>query len=161
MCNLLVHPPLLITQLVFDQICHYVRRSLCWTFGLMALALYGFLVEREMVMKILAWQDTYFVLVEYLLLLRNATFNHTSNLIHFFTSVGPFIASVGPIGYYFRFQARWRAYYDTSPPVDPDPWIHVAPRHPGYCFQGSFMMDVSVYNQLRGKKSRTRYIPWE
>ena len=48
-----------------------------------------FLVEREMVMKILALQDFYELLIYFVFISINVTFNQLTRLKHYLPSIGP------------------------------------------------------------------------
>ena len=73
-----------------------VRRGLGWLFTSLETLLLGFLVEREMVMKILALKEIYKSLIYFGFISINETFNQLTRLKHYLTSIVP-------LGYNYHF----------------------------------------------------------
>ena len=63
--------------------------GLGWLFTSLATVLLGFMVNRDMVMKILALQEFYESLIYFGLIIINTTFNQLTRLKHYLKSIGP------------------------------------------------------------------------
>ena len=101
--------------------------------------LLGFLVEKGMVMNILALQEFYKSLIYFGFICINATFNQLTRLKNYLTYIGP-------IEYYHHFSVRWTTFYDSTENMPLDNTLPVSPNHSGHSFPYTFMMDGCVYN---------------
>ena len=114
--------------------------------------LLSFLVEREMVMNIIALQKLYESLIYFGFISNKATFDQLTRLKYYLTFIVP-------LGYYQHFSEWWTTFYDSTENLTLDNTFLVSHNHTGHNFSNTFMIDVCVYNKILN--NNTHHVPWK
>ena len=126
-------------KIFFNVIGDPIQRGLGCLLNSLATFLLGFLVKRDMVMKILTLQDFYESLIYLGFISINENYNQRTRLKNY-------LKYIHPLGYYYLFSERWKIFYDTLENMPLDNTLPVLPNHAGHSSSKTFMMYVCVYN---------------